>query len=72
MTTMENEKKEIARIAKKYAKVQNLMKYVNQDTLKEMYKRQPKNKAVGTDGMTKEAYGENLDENIEKLLKDMK
>lgn len=69
---MENEKKEIARIAKKYAKVQNLMKYVNQDTLKEMYKRQPKNKAVGTDGMTKEAYGENLDENIEKLLKDMK
>lgn len=72
MTTMENEKKEIARIAKKYAKVQNLMKYVNQDTLKEMYKRQPKNKAVGTYGMTKEAYGENLDENIEKLLKDMK
>ena len=43
MTTMENEKREITRIALKYEKVQNLMKYVNENTLKEMYKRQPKN-----------------------------
>ena len=69
---MENEKREIANQAMKYAKVQSLMKYVNKDTLKEMYKRQPKNKAVGIDGMTKEKYGENLEENIDKLLHDMK
>ena len=72
MTTMENEKREITRIALKYEKVQNLMKYVNENTLKEMYKRQPKNKAVGIDGMTKEMYGEHLEENIDKLIHDMK
>ena len=32
MTTMENEKREITRIALKYEKVQNLMKYVNENT----------------------------------------
>lgn len=69
---MENEKREITRIALKYEKVQNLMKYVNEDTLKEMYKRQPKNKAVGIDGMTKEMYGEHLEDNIDKLIHDMK
>ena len=69
---MENEKREITRIALKYEKVQNLMKYVNENTLKEMYKRQPKNKAVGIDGMTKEMYGEHLEENIDKLIHDMK
>lgn len=72
MTTMENEKREITRIALKYEKVQNLMKYVNENTLKEMYKRQPKNKAVGIDGMTKEMYGERLEDNIDKLIHDMK
>ena len=69
---MENEKREITRIALKYEKVQNLMKYVNGNTLKEMYKRQPKNKAVGIDGMTKEMYGEHLEDNIDKLIHDMK
>lgn len=48
------------------------MKYVNENTLKEMYKRQPKNKAVGIDGMTKEMYGEHLEDNIDKLIHDMK
>lgn len=69
---MENEKREITRIALKYEKVQNLMKYVNENTLKEMYKRQPKNKAVGIDGITKEMYGEHLEDNIDKLIHDMK
>lgn len=48
------------------------MKYVNVNTLKEMYKRQPKNKVIGTDGMTKEMYGEHLEDNIDKLIYDMK
>ena len=51
---MENEKKAITYQALKYPKVQALMRYVNKDTLKVMYRRQPKNKAVGIDGMTKE------------------
>lgn len=48
------------------------MKYVNSDTLKESYNKQPKGKAVGVDGITKEQYGENLEENIESLLVRMK
>ena len=48
------------------------MKYVNSDTLKESYRKQPKGKAVGIDGITKEEYGENLEENIGNLLVRMK
>ncbi len=69
---MEKEKAEIARLVERYGRVQSLMKYVNSDTHKEFYSRQPKGKAVGTDGVTKEQYGENLEENIEKLLVRMK
>ena len=46
---MEKEKAEIARLVEKYGRVQSLMKYVNSDTLKESYRKQPKGKAVGTD-----------------------
>ncbi len=53
-------------------KVQSLMKYVNSDTLKESYRKQPKGKSVGVDEITKEQYGENLDENIENILIRMK
>ena len=57
---MEKEKAEIASLVEKYGRIQSLMKYVNSDTLKKSYSRQPKGKAVGTDGVTKEEYGENL------------
>ena len=69
---MEKEKAEIASLVEKYGRVQSLMKYVNNDTLKESYRNQPKGKAVGTDGVTKEEYGENLEENIEDLIARMK
>ena len=69
---MEKEKAEIASLVEKYGRVQSLMKYVNSDTLKESYRKQPKGKAVGTDGITKEEYGENLEGNIENLLIRMK
>ena len=69
---MEKEKAEIANLVARYDRVQSLMKYVNNDTLKESYKKQPKGKAVGVDGVTKEQYGENIDENIENLLIRMK
>ncbi len=48
------------------------MKYVNKDTLKEFYSRQPKGKVVGIDEVTKEEYGEKLEEDIENWLVRMK
>ena len=65
---MEKEKAEIASLVEKYGRVQSLMKYVNKDTLKESYSKQPKGKAAGVDEVTKEEYGEKLEENIEILL----
>ena len=50
---MEKEKAEIASLVERYGRVQSLMKYVNSDTLKESYNKQPKGKAVGVDGITK-------------------
>lgn len=49
---MEKEKAEIASLVEKYGRVQSLMKYVNKDTLKESYSKQPKGKAVGADGVS--------------------
>ena len=69
---MENEKAEIAGLVAKYGRAQSLMRYVNKETLAKSYSKQPKGKAVGVDGVTKEAYGENLNENLDDLLKRMK
>ena len=69
---MEKEKAEITRLAEKYGRVESLMQYVNAKTLAESYARQPKRKAVGVDGVTKEEYGEKLGENLEDLLVRMK
>lgn len=69
---MEKEKAEIAQFVEKYEKVQSLMRYVNKETLTEIYQKQPKNKAVGIDQITKEMYGENLAENLDDLLMRMK
>lgn len=69
---MEKEKAEISSLVERYGRIQPLMKYVNSDTLKESYNKQPKGKTVGVDEVTKEQYGENLEENIENLLIRMK
>lgn len=69
---MENERKDIRTLAKKYEKLQTLMCYVNKETLLEQHKKQMKGKASGIDGITKEQYDENVEENIEKLLVNMK
>ena len=69
---MENERKDIRTLAKKYEKLQTLMCYVNRETLLEQHKKQMKGKASGIDGVTKEQYDENVEENIEKLLESMK
>ncbi len=41
---------------------------INKELLKECHEKMDGNKAVGIDGVTKEEYGRNLDENLEKLV----
>ena len=48
------------------------MHYVNKESLEEVHKQQPKGKAKGIDGESRETYEKNLDSNIEELLKQMK
>ena len=62
----------IAKQAATHAKVQTIMHYVNRETLKEEHNRQKTGKATGIDGISKGQYGEQLDENVEKLLSRMK
>lgn len=69
---MENERKDIRTLAKKYEKLQTLMCYVNKETLMEQHKKQMKGKASGIDGITKEQYNENAENNVEDLLERMK
>ena len=63
---------EIRRQLDKYKNVQGLMRYVNVPSLKEIHRKQPKNKALGIDGKTKEEYNSNLDENLNNLIDSMK
>ena len=70
--TMGNELNKIAELAKKHGRLQTVMHHVNADTLKAEHKRQKTGKASGVDKVTKEEYGEKLDENITNLLARMK
>ena len=45
---------------------------VNKDSLKQVHKAQMQKKASGIDGVTKQDYEENLDANLEDLIKRMK
>lgn len=49
-----------------------LMHLYNQESLTECFHELDKNKAVGIDGITKMAYGANLNSNIEELVTQMK
>jgi len=69
---MENAFKGIAALAEKHQQLQTLMHYVNHETLKAEHERQPKGKATGIDGVTKEAYEQELELNIDELLKKMR
>jgi group II intron reverse transcriptase/maturase len=69
---MANEYLKIAEQVKKFKTVQNLMHYVNKETLYNQHKLQMKKKAVGIDGINKTEYEKDLNENIESLLSRMK
>ena len=53
-------------------KVQNLMYLVNEETLRKEHRKQSGRKATGVDGVTKDAYGEHLNENLTDLIGRMK
>ena len=68
---MENERKDIRTLAKKYEKLQTLMNYINKETLMQQFGNESSNKASGIDQVTKDEYGANLEANIEELLKNI-
>ena len=70
--TMTNERKDIKYQIEHGYKLQTLMHKVNKETLILQHKKQQKNKASGIDGMTKVEYENNLEENVENLLVNMK
>ena len=51
---------------------ENLMHFVNVQTLMEEHLKQSRKKATGIDGVTKEEYNANIDANLEKLVEQMK
>lgn len=69
---MENERKDIKYYASNNIKLENLIHFVNKETLKEQHRKQQKNKASGIDKITKDDYDKNLEENIDILLNKMK
>jgi RNA-directed DNA polymerase len=64
----------IAEVVSKYpeGKLSTLAHFINNETLEESYHRLNGNKATGVDGVTKEKYGEQLNENLGKLVDSMK
>jgi RNA-directed DNA polymerase len=69
---METEYLKIAEQATNYKTVRSLMNCVNTKTLKAAHLRQSNKRAAGVDGMTKDEYVKNLDENLENLVGRMK
>lgn len=53
-------------------KVQNLASYINKESILMVHKRLDEKKAVGVDGISKQDYSVNLEENVEHLIQRMK
>ena len=62
----------IAKADKRDRKVQNLASHINVEMLRAIHKQMDKHKAYGIDQVTKEDYEQNLEENLENLVKRMK
>ena len=69
---MEQDAKGIRNQSATYPKVQNLMHNVNEETLMAEHVKQSRKKATGVDGINKDDYGENAEENIAGLVERMK
>lgn len=69
---MESERKVIEYHSKQGKKLENLMHYINRETLLKQHNKQIKGKATGIDNITKEEYSNNIEIRIENLLTRMK
>lgn len=72
---MVNERKVIENIKRHSLngdKIDNVIRYVNVETLKEQHRKQPQGKARGIDGVSKEEYSMDLEDNLMKLVDSMK
>ena len=72
---MVNERKEIENIrfhSSNGDKIENIMRFINKETLREQHYGQISKKAKGIDNVSKEMYEVNLDENLENLIRKMK
>ena len=69
---METEYTKISELMENHQRIMGLMNRVNAETLKAVHNRQEAKKAAGTDKVTKYEYAQNLDGNLEDLVKRMK
>ena len=69
---METQTEGIREQSAKYSKVQNLMHNVNEETLMSEHRKQSRRKATGVDGISKNQYEENAEENIRELVQRMR
>lgn len=69
---METKRKDIKYQLQQGYKLQTIMHYVNRETLIKQHEKQQMGKASGIDGITKEEYDKNLENNITDLLTCMK
>jgi group II intron reverse transcriptase/maturase len=69
---METKRQDIRTLSVKHSRLETLINRVNYETLEAEHRRQEKHKAVGVDKVTKEQYGENLEENLKNLVERMK
>lgn len=69
---MATKRQDIRTLSVKHSKLETLINHVNYETLEAEHRKQMKGKAVGVDKVTKEEYGEHLEENLKDLLRRMK
>ena len=69
---METKRQDIRTLSVKHSRLETLINRVNYEALEAEHRRQEKHKAVGVDKVTKEQYGENLEENLKNLVERMK
>lgn len=69
---MDNDFSKITKQLKEHKTVQGIMKYVNEEAIIKQHRKQEKNKATGIDGISKEDYEGNLNENVKELISKMK
>ena len=69
---MSNDYTKIAKQLQEFGNVQGLMKYINYESILQEHKEQQRNKSTGIDGINKDKYAEELKDNIEELITEMK